>query len=249
MFLCIIKSKLTFRESQNSKNMSTLSRTENRVLTFQARDALRGKWRLGVGAAAVYFLLMIVVQFLSLVIGISIAGSSPSEESLKFFTEIINILLSLLIDGPMAAGLAFFTLSLSRKQNTRLSQLFNGFNIYGLCVGTYILQSIFIFCWSLLLLVPGIIATLSYSMAYFIITEDNSITPLEAITKSKEMMRGNKWKFFCLQLRFFGWGVLCVFTLGVGFLWLIPYSLVSHAQFYDDLKENNGATFAAQITS
>jgi len=82
--------------------MGTLSRTETRILTVQARDALRGKWRLGVGTAAVYFLLMIVVQFLSLVIGI--AGASQSEESLKLFTEIINTLLSFLIDGPIAAG-------------------------------------------------------------------------------------------------------------------------------------------------
>ena len=219
--------------------MTTLSRTENRVLTVQAREALKGKWGLGVGTAAVYLLLMVVIQFLSIVIGISMAGSSSSGESLKSFCNIIMILLSVLIDGPMAAGLAILALSLSRKQDARLSQLFSGFNIYGLCVGTYILQGIFIFFWSLLLLVPGIIATLSYSMTYFIIADNNSITPLEAITKSKEMMRGNKWKFFCLQLRLLGWCLLCIITFGIGLFWLIPYYYVSYAQFYDDLKAND----------
>ncbi len=110
------------------------------------------------------------------------------------------------------------------------------------------LQFIFVFLWSLLLIIPGIIATLSYSMTYFIIADNNSITALEAITKSKEMMRGNKWKFFCLGLRFLGWSLLCVVTLGIGFLWLTPYMSVSSAQFYDDLKENNSATLATQIT-
>jgi len=50
---------------------------------------------------------------------------------------------------------------------------------------------------------------------------------LDAITKSKEMMRGNKWKLFCLGFRLFGWGLLCILTFGIGFLWLYPYMMVS----------------------
>ena len=73
-------------------------------------------------------------------------------------------------------------------------------------------------------------------MTFFLIAENESIGPLEAIKKSKEMMRGNKWKYFCLWLRFFGWGLLCILTLGIGILWLAPYIIVSLAQFYDDLK-------------
>jgi len=59
---------------------------------------------------------------------------------------------------------------------------------------------------------------------------------MEAIDKSKAMMDGYKWKYFCLNLRFIGWAILCIFTLGIGFLWLAPYIMVSHAKFYDDLK-------------
>jgi uncharacterized membrane protein len=88
----------------------------------------------------------------------------------------------------------------------------------------------------LLLIVPGIIAALSYSMTYFIIAENDSIGSLEAITKSKEMMRGNKWKLFCLCCRFLGWILLCILTIGIGFLWLYPYMMVSFAKFYDDIK-------------
>lgn len=58
---------------------------------------------------------------------------------------------------------------------------------------------------------------------------------------------GNKWKLFCLGFRFFGWALLCILTLGIGFLWLFPYMIVSFAQFYDDLKENNGVTVETQI--
>jgi uncharacterized membrane protein len=50
-------------------------------------------------------------------------------------------------------------------------------------------------------------------------------------------MKGNKWKYFCLQWRFFGWALLCVLTLGIGFLWLQPYMMTSSARFYEDLKQ------------
>lgn len=70
-------------------------------------------------------------------------------------------------------------------------------------------------------------------MTFFIIAENDSIGPLEAVTKSKEMMDGNKWKLFCLGWRFFGWALLCILTLGIGFLWLMPYMVVSYAKFYD----------------
>jgi len=51
-------------------------------------------------------------------------------------------------------------------------------------------------------------------------------------------MDGYKWKYFCLGLRLLGWALLCVLTLGIGFLWLIPYAQVSVAKFYDDVKAN-----------
>jgi uncharacterized membrane protein len=200
--------------------MSTLSSTENRVLMAQGRESLKGKWGLGIGTTVVFMLVMIAIQL------IPVAGW----------------IISILISGPMSIGLVSFALSLSRKQDAMLSQIFSGFQKFGVGLGTYLLLLIFVVLWSLLLIIPGIIAAISYSMTYYIIAENDSIGPLEAITKSKEMMRGNKWKFFCLGFRFVGWALLCILTIGIGFLWLFPYMIVSFAQFYDDLKENNGVT-------
>ncbi|MBV1888515.1 MAG: DUF975 family protein, partial [Urechidicola sp.] len=87
--------------------------------------------------------------------------------------------------------------------------------------------------------IPGIIAALSYSMTFFIIADDESIKPMDAIDESKRMMDGHKWKLFEMYIRFFGWSVLCLLTLGIGFLWFIPYMHVSLAKFYDDLKKND----------
>ncbi len=207
--------------------MSTLSSTENRVLMTQARESLKGKWGLGIGTTVVFMLVMIAILLIPYAGGI----------------------ISILISGSMSIGLASFALSLSRKQDAKLSLIFSGFQKFGVGLGAYLLQRIFVVLWSLLLIIPGIIAALSYSMTYYIIAENDSIGPLEAITKSKEMMRGNKWKFFCLGFRFFGWALLCILTLGIGYLWLFPYMIVSFAQFYDDLKEKNGATVEPQITT
>jgi uncharacterized membrane protein len=90
----------------------------------------------------------------------------------------------------------------------------------------------------LLLIIPGIIAALSYSMTFFIIADDESIEPMEALKKSKKMMEGYKLKLFYLSIRFFGLALLCILTLGIGFLWLIPYTYVTMAKFYDDIKDN-----------
>jgi len=70
----------------------------------------------------------------------------------------------------------------------------------------------------LLLIVPGIIAAISYSMTFFILVEDNSIGVNEARKKSVKMMDGYKWKYFRLGLRFFLLALLCILTLGIGFL-------------------------------
>jgi len=195
-------------------SMNTLSQTENRELMTQAREALKGRWGLAIGALVIIFLILIGVPM------IPAAGD----------------ILSFLISGPMTVGLFGFYLSLSRKQEVNLTQLFDGFSKFLVSFAAYVLQIIFVLLWALLLIVPGIIAAISYSMTYFIIAENESIGPLQAITRSKEMMRGNKWKFVCLNLRFFGWAILCVVTCGLGFLWLFPYLYISFAQFYDDIK-------------
>jgi uncharacterized membrane protein len=97
---------------------------------------------------------------------------------------------------------------------------------------------VFILLWMLLLIIPGIIAALSYSMTFYIIADDETMDAMEAIDKSKAMMDGYKWKYFCLALRFVGWALLCILTLGIGFFWLMPYMQVTNAKFYEDVKAN-----------
>lgn len=180
----------------------------------QAREALAGKWNLAIGTSFVYFLISIIIN------------------SFKN----IGSLISLLVSGPFLLGICIFFLTLSRGKEPQLEQIFQGFKRFGKSLVAYLLMTMFTILWMLLLIVPGIIAALSYSQTFFILVDDENISAGDAIKKSKKMMYGYKWKLFCLGLRFLGWAVLSILTLGIGFLWLFPYIQVSLAKFYDDIK-------------
>jgi uncharacterized membrane protein len=189
---------------------------DNVLLMKEARETLSGRWGLAIGFCFLYMLITIAVQ-------------SPRK---------IGSLLGLVIGGPMLLGLATFSLAFSRRQEASVSQLFIGFNDFGRTFVAYFLRILFILLWALLLIVPGIIAALSYSQTFFILAEDKTISGSDAIKKSKAMMYGNKKKLFFLMLRFFGWFLLSILTCGIGFLWLIPYVQITMAKFYEDISSH-----------
>ena len=191
-------------------------KTDNKILMQMAKESLKGKWGLAIGTFVIYALIVGGVG------SIPFAGAPGS----------------LIVGGPLLLGLTMFTLNISRNTNPKLEQLFHGFRNFGTALGTYLLRVLFITLWSLLLIVPGIIAAISYAMTFFILADDTTIAPMDALRKSKKMMYGYKKKFFYLVLRFFGWFLLCILTLGIGFLWLYPYMQVSFAKFYEDIKDN-----------
>ncbi len=188
--------------------------THNRDLMRLARESLRGRWGLGVGMMVLYMLITVGVSFIPLV------GSVAS----------------LLITGPMAVGLCLVFLTIARRSAADIGQMFHGFSRFGTALGAYLLMILFIVLWSLLLIIPGLIASYAYAMTFFVLADDPAAGPREAITRSKEMMRGNKWKLFCLFWRFFWWALLCVLTLGIGYLWLGPYMQTALAHFYEDVR-------------
>ena len=98
------------------------------------------------------------------------------------------------------------------------------------------LMDLFIFLWSLLFIIPGIIKSFSYAMTPFILEENPELSANEAIDRSRAMMKGHKFDYFWLLLSFIGWGFLCIFTLGIGLLWLTPYMQTAVASFYEDVK-------------
>ena len=87
-------------------------------------------------------------------------------------------------------------------------------------------------------IIPGIIKSFSYAMTYFIINDHPEYSLNQAITESRRMMDGHKMEYFILCLSFIGWFILSCITLGIGFLWLIPYFYTTSATFTKRLQKN-----------
>lgn len=192
-------------------------KTENAVLMRQARESLSGKWKFVIAVSALYTAITFAVS--------SIRGSGP--------------LLSLIISGPMGVGFSIFTLAVSRGKQTEVYQIFEGFkkNYFERSLVAYLLVALYTILWALLLIIPGIIKAIGYSQTFFILADDDTISAKGAMEKSVKMMYGYKWKYFCLILRFTGWFVLSILTIGVGFLWLVPYIKISMTKFYEDVSK------------
>ena len=145
--------------------------------------------------------------------------------ALIIFGTLLSIyaLVCFIIGGTVQLGYAKFNLALIDHKDAQVSDLFSQFHRFGDGFLLNLLTSIFIFLWSLLLVIPGIVAAFSYSMAPYILYENPGMRPNDARKASKELMRGNKWRLFCLELSFFGWALLSALTLGIGTFWLRPY--------------------------
>ena len=150
-------------------------------------------------------------------------------------------LLSLIFGGPANLGVVTYFLRLLRDENSSIENVFSGFSSFGKTFVLNLLITIFVFLWTLLLIVPGIIALIRYSMSYFIMYDNPELTATEALDRSKEMMDGEKMNLFVLWLSFLGWFILGLVTLGIGFIWIIPYYNAAKTAFYEDLKAKKEA--------
>lgn len=182
-----------------------------------AREALRGLWGNSALMAFVYGLLS--------------AAASAAISTLVPFVGGIVASLALL---PMAYAFKVAFLRLFRKDPQELGCLFQEFNsrVYS----TMILTTVYTWLWSLLLIIPGIIKGYSYAMTQYIMEDNPELSNNAAIEESMRMMDGHKWELFCLHLSFIGWALLCILTLGIGMLWLMPFMETAQAAFYEDLK-------------
>ena len=155
-------------------------------------------------------------------------------------TSGLTTLVSILLIFPFAVGFLNSLLKLLvTGDNNLVSNAFHiAFSNYWHKVWAMLWAYILTVLWSLLFIIPGIIKSFSYAMTPFIIEEYPELTATEAIHRSRMMMRGHKFDLFWLLLSFIGWGILNIFTLGIGTLWLVPYMETSMAAFYGEVKND-----------
>lgn len=145
------------------------------------------------------------------------------------------------VAGPLALGYKTLALNAVRHEKPEVKGVFAKFKDGNfkrasiLCL----LNTVFVFLWGLLLIIPGIIKHYSYSLSYFLLADNPDMTPAEARKKSAELMRGKEWDAFLLDLRFMGWRLVSVLTIFVYGFWVSPYVTVARAAFYEHIVKES----------
>ena len=241
-----------------------------------ARRSLENKWGVAVGTGFVASFLGAGITFL----GGSGSGASSSVSDLEQLEEqlmadpetaeiaavvfavtamivlvfaIIGLafgIMRFIIGGPVTLGYAKFNLDLVDGKEVEFKGLFSQFHRFGEGFVLQFLRNLFVVLWTLLLIVPGILAEYNYSMASYIMVENPGMSANDCIKASKELMKGNRWRFFCMRFSFIGWILLSVLTCGIGFLFLDPYIEAANAAFYREIcAERNAGVFVEPVAT
>ena len=197
---------------------------ENSQIMEEAYASLKGKWGLAIGGNLLFAIISMAVAL----VGWGTVGADWGAN-----------LTSLIFAPPLTIGMTIFSLNISRDNNPEIDNLFIPFKTSWVnAILAYFMMGVLVAVGFILLIIPGIIVALMFSQVFFIMGEDKEIGAYDALVKSMNMMKGYKWKFFRIALRIIGLAILCIFTLGIGFIWLLPYQNVVYAKFYDDIKNN-----------
>lgn len=213
-----------------------------------ARDALRGRWKTAVLAGLLASALG--ANIVNATGNITSNANRANQNSnitpdgyLELFSQanggrllavlvaciVVWTLFTLVVGGAVRLGYARFNLNLADGKAAAVSDLFSqkGRLWDGFCLK--FLQGLYVALWSLLLVIPGIVKSYSYAMAPYIMAEHPALTANEAITESRRIMDGNKWRLFCLDFSFIGWELLCSLPLYAGGFLVLKYFTGSEA--------------------
>lgn len=214
-----------------------------------ARENLAGNWGLSIGAGAIACILggliignTIIPEFNFRIEGQDISSISDllniltaSGSASAFGLGSVLALAQLIIGGVIQLGYAQYLLKQFNHASFSTSDLFSQFERFGQGFLQSFLRGLYVFLWSLLFIIPGIVKNYAYSMTPFIMAENPDMSANDAITASRELMDGHKGELFILDLTFIGWDLLAALTLNLGNLALNPYRNAAYAAFYKDL--------------
>lgn len=173
-----------------------------------------------------------------------LSGKWGTLSLIYFVHSFIASFLGIIGAGPFSLALTDISLHVSRKKEVEFNQLFSGFSRFEDSFVLYLLNMLFIYLWTWLFIIPGIIMSYAYAMDYYILLDNPEMKPNEARKRSIALMKGNKWRLFCLNMSFLGWDILGLMTFGILFYWIEPYRQAAFAEFYEDLIGNTTSEHA-----
>ena len=167
-----------------------------------------------------------------------ISGITASTETKS---GLVNITVSVgtdILTFILGVGLVNYMVNFITDQPKNFDLLFSKFKYWKNLIKAWFIYFANVFLWTLLLIVPGIIKSYAYSLVPYILNDNPEMNSKEALDLSEKMMDGHKGELFVLQLSFIGWELLGILTLGILYLWLVPYMQTAQTKFLYEVKTN-----------
>ncbi|WP_313180201.1 DUF975 family protein [Lacrimispora sp.] len=217
-----------------------------KALKFDAKDAMRDAM---VSPFMVTIIVGVIMVILSAVQGFLDIWQGMIENASAYgdlgqtgafaASSVIFLVINIVVSTIIQFGYQSYCLKVANRDDTMsYGDLFGSVRYLLKALGLILMVSLLTFLWTLLLIIPGIIAAYRYSQAIIIMVEDPSKGIMQCIRESKEMMVGHKWEFFVLELSFILWQLLGLVTCGLAFIYVYPYMKVTFANYYNAIKPN-----------
>ena len=188
-------------------------------LKSDAKLKLKGKY-------GILFAIMLIIGLIS-----GVAGAI-----LSLIPYVGSLISTIIITPAFALSTIRVYLAVTAGETPEVKDAFSGFDDFWSAFKVTFLVGLYTFLWSLLFIIPGIVKTYAYSMSMYILAENKGKGARECIKESMEMTYGHKMELFVLSLSFIGWSLLGVLTLGIGYIWIIPYMQATFTNAYKSLK-------------
>ncbi len=147
---------------------------------------------------------------------------------------IVIILVYSLFSSILQVGYTSTCLKVARGYDVKFSDLFDGFGYGFKIIILQLLMSLMVSLGMIFFFIPGIILSLAYSQAFYILIDEPEISVIESLRRSRKLMKGNKMEYFIFNLSYIGWYLLSSFFI-LGDLWVQPYVGVGTALYYDHI--------------
>ena len=231
---------------------------------LQAKQLIRESQPSMLTAALLYTLLTALIGWLSLrLTGVDtntmnemlrLASEGNSEAVMEMMTKatpsagasLIDSLLRLAM-AVVGVGFSLFVMNSVRRSQPAIGNLLDGFGMFPRVLFLIILQIVLIFLWSLLLVIPGIIAAYRYSFAVYVMIDHPEMSAMDCLRESKRLTTGYKRQLFLLDLSFIFWFLLTMIPV-VGYIaqvYVTPYMESARVLHYEQIRALQGGSTAA----
>lgn len=205
-----------------------------------ARDYRREAHEKTRSQAGILAVICLIILAVTAIINFSVRETQVVEgQEIEIYKQPLSFL-GLFVLGHIEVSFVQISKKVNLEEKVSVKDLLHGFKDYIRVLAGHFLVGLYTSLWTLLFIVPGLVKTYSYAMTYYILNERDDVKANEAITMSRRMMKGNKWRLFCLDLSYIGWMILCALTLGILSLWVNPRIKQARYIFFKEIYEENG---------